>query len=387
MVTYDAIVVGLGVAGAASAHQLAREGRRVLALDRFSPPHVHGSSHGGSRIIREAYFEDSGYVPLVRRAYDLWQELERETGDMLLVPTGGVTIGAPDGTLVRGAEHSAVTHAIPHETLSSRDIVRRYPTLRPDADMVGVFEHRAGVLMPEACVRALIGQAAAHGAHVHVDEPVLDWSATSSGVEVRTSRAQYSASALVLAAGPWLPDLLGETRFGLWVERQVMHWFARADNASANDRTPITLWEYEPGGMFYTIPDLGAGTKAAFHHAGERGTADEIRRDVATGEIEAIERIVARFVPGLAPRVLRSATCLYTNTPNQHFLIDRHPDHPRVVIASACSGHGFKFAPAVGELVAGLVTGTIASPPPLFSLARAASSPDQASAQLISPTA
>jgi sarcosine oxidase len=387
MVTYDAIAVGLGVAGAASAHQLAREGQRVLALDRFSPPHVHGSSHGGSRIIREAYFEDSGYVPLVRRAYDLWQELERETGDTLLVPTGGVTIGAPTGTLVRGAEHSAATHAIPHEMLSSRDIARRYPALRPDADMVGVFEHRAGVLMPEACVRALIGQAAAHGAHVHVDESVLDWTATSSGVEVRTSRAQYSASALVLAAGPWLPDLLGETRLGLWVERQVMHWFARADAASANDSTPITLWEYAPGGMFYTIPDLGAGTKAALHHAGERGTADEIRRDVATGEIEAIERIVARFVPGLAPRVLRSATCLYTNTPDQHFLIDRHPDHPRVVIASACSGHGFKFGPAVGELVAGLVTGTIASPPPLFSLARAASSPDQASAQLISPTA
>ena len=370
MVTYDAIVVGLGVAGAASAHQLARDGQRVLALDRFSPPHIHGSSHGGSRIIREAYFEDSGYVPLVRRAYDLWQELERQTGETLLVPTGGVTIGAPNGTLVRGAEHSAVTHAIPHEMLSSRELVRRYPALRPDADMVGVLERRAGVLMPEACVRALIGQAAAYGADVHLDEPVLEWSATSSDVQVRTARASYSASALVLAAGPWLPDLLGEPRFGLWVERQVMHWFARSDSASANDRTPITLWEYEPGRMFYTIPDLGAGTKAAFHHAGERGAADEIRRDVAAGEIEAIERIVTRFVPGLAPRVLRSATCLYTNTPDQHFLIDRHPDHQRVVIASACSGHGFKFGPAVGELVAGLVTGSMASPPPLFSLER-----------------
>jgi sarcosine oxidase len=387
MVTYDVIVVGLGVAGAASAYQLAREGQRVLALDRFSPPHVHGSSHGGSRIIREAYFEDSGYVPLVRRAYDLWQELERATNETLLVPTGGVTIGAPNGTLVRGAEGSAVAHAIPHEILSSRELGHRYPSLRPDADMVGVLERRAGVLMPEACVRALISQAAARGADVHVDEPVLDWSATSSGIEVRTSRARYSASALVLAAGPWLPDLLGEPRFGLWVERQVMHWFARADTGRANDRTPITLWEYEPGAMFYTIPDLGAGTKAAFHHAGERGRADEIRRDVAAREIEAIERIVARFVPGLAPRVLRSATCLYTNTPDQHFLIDRHPDHSRVVIASACSGHGFKFAPAVGELVAGLVTGTMASPPPLFSLARAASSPDQASVQPMSPTA
>jgi sarcosine oxidase len=373
MVTYDVIVVGLGVAGAASAHRLAREGQRVLAIDRFSPPHVHGSSHGGSRIIREAYFEDSGYVPLVRRAYDLWQELERQTGETLLLPTGGVTIGAPNGMLVRGAEHSAVTHAIPHEMLSSRELVRRYPTLRPDAEMVGVLERRAGVLMPEACVQALIGQAVAQGADVHVDEPVLDWSATSSGVEVRTARARYSASALVLAAGPWLPDLLGEARFGLWVERQVMHWFARANSDSATDPTPITLWEYEPGRMFYTIPDLGAGTKAAIHHAGERGVADEIRRDVAAGELEAIERIVARFVPGLAPRVLRSATCLYTNTPDQHFLIDRHPDHPRVVIASACSGHGFKFAPAVGELVAGLITGALASPPPLFSLERTTS--------------
>lgn len=367
MATYDVIVAGLGAAGSASASHLAGLGQRVLGLDRFSPPHALGSSHGGTRIIREAYFEGSAYVPLVRRAYELWHELERESGETLLAQTGGITIGRPGGALFQGALTSAMEHAIPHETLSSAELARRYPDLRPDDDMSGILETRAGVLFPEACIAALLGQARARGSVVQAGEPVLDWSATSSGVTVQTPRETYSAGTLVLAAGPWLPELLGEDGPSLWVERQVMHWFgSRERPGGVRTRAPITLWEYEPDRVLYTIPDFGSGTKAAFHHAGEPSQADDVRRSVDQAEIAAIEQIVGRHMPGLIPKVQRSATCMYTNTPDQHFLIDRHSEHPNVIIVSACSGHGFKFAPAVGEIVAGLVAGSSDGPPALF---------------------
>jgi sarcosine oxidase len=374
--TYDVIVAGLGVNGSAAADSLAQRGLRVLGLDRFSPPHTTGSSHGGSRIIREAYFEDGAYVPLVRRAYELWHDLEQRSGETLLVPTGGMTIGAPDGALVRGARQSAITHDVPYEELSSREIAERFPDFRLSGDMVGIFERRAGVLLPEACVSALLSQAAARGATIQLGEALLAWEATSGGVEVRTSQSRYTAQTLVLAAGAWLPELLGGAQLGLWVERQVMHWFdaarpARAETApGASAHNPVTIWEYEPERMFYTLPDMGSGAKAAFHHAGERGAPDEIRRTVSGEEVRAIEEVVARHVPGLRPHVIRSATCLYTNTPDQHFLIDVHPAHANVVIASACSGHGFKFAPAVGEIVANLVAGVPDAAPTLFSAKR-----------------
>ncbi|MDB4876817.1 MAG: dependent oxidoreductase [Gemmatimonadetes bacterium] len=378
MKTYDVIVAGLGVHGSAAADSLAQRGLRVLGLDRYSPPHTTGSSHGGSRIIREAYFEDGAYVPLVRRAYELWHDLEQRSGETLLIPTGGMTIGPPHGALVRGARQSAVAHGVPYEELSSHEAAARFPDFRLNDDMVGIFERRAGVLLPEMCVSALLSQARTRGATIQLGEALLAWEATPGGVEVRTTQGRYAAQTLVLAAGAWLPDLLGGLQLGLWVERQVMHWFDSVRPAAAGQgapmHNPVTIWEYEPERMFYTLPDMGQGTKAAFHHDGERGAADAIRREVSDEEIHAVEAIVARHVPGLQPHSIRSATCLYTNTPDQHFLIDAHPDHPNVVIASACSGHGFKFAPAVGEIVGNLVTGVPDAAPDLFSAKRLARS-------------
>jgi sarcosine oxidase len=370
--SYDVIVAGLGVNGSAAADSLAQRGMRVLGLDRFSPPHATGSSHGGSRIIREAYFEDGAYVPLVRRAYELWHDLEQRSGETLLIPTGGMTVGPPNGALVRGARQSAIEHDVPYDELSSREVAERWPDFRLHDDMVGIFERRAGVLLPEQCVAALLAQAAARGATIQLGEALLAWAATPSGVEVRTTKGQYAAKTLVLAAGAWLPDLLVGTQLGLWVERQVMHWFdpVRPRAARTGSHNPVTIWEYEPERMFYTLPDMGEGAKAAFHHDGERGAADDIRRTVSDDEIRAVEEIVARHVPGLRPHVIRSATCLYTNTPDQHFLIDAHPEHANVVIASACSGHGFKFAPAVGEIVAKMVAGAPNEAPALFSARR-----------------
>lgn len=370
MKAYDVIVLGLGVAGAATAAELARRGMHVLGIDQFSPPHTSGSSHGGSRIIREAYYEGAEYVPFVRRAYELWQELERDRNETLLIPCGGLTIGRPDGALVTGALGSARTHGIPHDVLTAADVAERFAAFRTDSDMVAVFEHRAGVLLPEACVASLLDRARRRGAELRFGQRALQWTAAGKSVMVQTDGGTERAASLVIAAGAWLPELLGDVDPGLWIERQVMHWFASAPGSARAPLAPITLWEQDSGRMFYTTPDLGDGGKIAFHHSGQRTTIAEVRRDVGRDETLEIEHVVARHVPGWTPSVLRSATCVYTNTPDYDFLIDRHPAHANVVIASACSGHGFKFGSAVGELAAQLVSGEIAAPPELFALDR-----------------
>ena len=228
--TFDVVVAGLGAMGSAAAFQLARRGARVLGLDRFAPPHALGSSHGRSRIIREAYFEDPLYVPLVQRAYERWAELERLSGRTLLVRTGGLMLGPPDGMVFRGALHSAEVHGLPHEVLTAGEVHRRVPGFRPTVDMMGVWEPRAGFLVPEAAIAAHLALAAQHGAELHDDEPVTSWRAADGaadgdeGVEVTTPRGTYRARRLVLAAGAWLPSLL-DVAVPLAVERVVMHWF------------------------------------------------------------------------------------------------------------------------------------------------------------------
>jgi sarcosine oxidase len=368
--TYDVIVAGLGAAGSAAARALAMSGLRVLALDQFSPPHTWGSTHGGTRIIREAYFEGSEYVPLVQRAYERWDELANECGEQLFIPTGGMTIGPPSGALARGARLSAELHGIAHDVLSARDANARYPQFNLDDDMVAVLEHRAGVLLPEACVTAFLDGAASRGAAIHLEEELLEWTASDRVVRVRTPRGEYEAGALVLTAGAWLPRLIGDMNLGLTVERQVMHWFEPASAMPIAGHSPVTIWDHEPGRAFYTIPDMGQGAKAAFHHAGEHTTAATIRREVSDEEVHAVQAVVARRVPGLSPNATRSATCIYTNTPDENFLIDFHPTYRNVILASPCSGHGFKFAPVIGDMIAGLVRGDAAARPELFAVGR-----------------
>ncbi len=370
MKSYDVIVIGLGLMGSAAARELAGRGLRVLGLDQFSPPHSAGSSHGGSRIIREAYYEGPEYVPLVRRAYELWQQLERDTGATLLVPTGGLTIGRPDCELVTGALNSVNVHGIAHDLLTSGQVMARFPEFRLSSDMVAVYERRAGVLLPEACVGALLAQAVNRGADIRVGERVLKWSASATEVEVKTTNGTAAAGSLVLAAGGWLPELTGDADLGLWVERQVMHWFDAGPYGAHSSQSPITLWQLDTGRMLYTTPDFGDGCKVAFHHDGEAATMADVRRSVGHAEALEMEEAVAACIPGLTPTVRRSATCVYTNTANHDFLIDRHPDHSNVIIASACSGHGFKFGPAVAELVAQLVANEHERPPARFATRR-----------------
>lgn len=361
--SYDVIVAGLGAMGSATAYQLARRGARVLGLDRFRPPHAHGSSHGESRIIREAYFEDPAYVPLVQRAYELWHALEDEAGETLLRTSGVLTVGTLESEAVEGAIRSAELHGLAYHRLNAQAVRQRYPAFRPDDAMVGVFEPRAGVLDPERCVGAQLRLAAARGAELRTGEPMLRWRQSGDAVVVETRDARYSAGALVLALGPWLPETV--PALPLRVERQVVFWFRpRTPAEFAPERCPAFLFSPPGGRLFYGVPDLGTGVKAAIHHGGETGPLHQLSPEVRPDDVRPVRELLARYLPDLEGEPLRGVVCRYTNTPSHRFLLDRHPEQQRVWLVSPCSGHGFKFASVVGEIAADLATGQ----PPRFDL-------------------
>ena len=354
---FDVVIVGLGAMGSAAACHLARRGKKVLGLDRFDPPHALGSSHGQTRIIREAYFENPLYVPLIQRAYELWADLEQDTGQRLFRSTGGLMIGRPDGAVVSGAKRSAEVHRLHHEMLDATEVRRRFPALRPADEMVAVWEPRAGVLFPEACVEAHVTLARKYGASLHVAEPALRWVPDGPGVRVITSQGEHRADQLLLTAGSWIHSLLPDLKLPFTVERQIQFWFEPKNAAIFRpDRCPIHIWEHEPGRYFYGFPDLGDGVKVAGHHEGEVTNPDHLNRDVTSQEVETMRRIVRKHIPDADGPLRAAVVCMYTNTPDHHFFIDRHPAHPQVLIASPCSGHGFKFSSVIGEVLADLMT-------------------------------
>jgi sarcosine oxidase len=357
--SFDVIVAGTGAMGSATLAHLALRGKRVLGIDRWRPGHPFGSSHGDSRIIREMYFEHPMYVPLVRRAHDLWRELEEHTGSSLMRTTGGLMIGPEESSLVSGTLRSAREHSLPHEVLSGTEVSRRYPAFALRDGDVAVHDPRAGYLDPEACNAAHLAVASRHGAELRFDEPVTGWRADGGGVEVTTSTASYSAERLVLSLGARTAELL--PGLPLEVERQVVFWLEPAEESRLFDvnRFPIWAHEYIPGEICYGFPRLPRGVKASIMHSGEKyGRADDVRREVDEAEAGPLRDALAGVLPGLGRgKVIRRDTCLFTNTPDHDFIIDTHPEHPQVLISSACSGHGFKFASAIGELQADLVTG------------------------------
>jgi sarcosine oxidase len=362
----DVIVVGLGAMGAAVCHELARRGVAVLGVDAHAPPHGLGSSHGRTRITREAYFEHPLYVPLVQRANELWAELEELTGAVLYRQTGGLMVGPPAGVLVQGALESARAHGLEHEQLSAAEICRRFPGLLAEPEHVGVFEPRAGILLPEACVRTLLTLARGYGADLRMNTRVESWRTDAGGdVVLRTSSGELRAREIVLAAGPWLNALLAAglvatggsaspLQLPLAVERQVSYWFAPPPGVHAYRpaQCPIAIWEYADGRFIYTFPDIGHGVKVGVHHEGRIVDPDAGDRTVSAGEEARARRLLEWCMPDAAQRALDASVCLYTNTPDGHFLLDRHPHHEQLFLLSACSGHGFKFAPAIGEAVA-----------------------------------
>lgn len=358
--TADVAVIGLGAMGSAALYHLASRGVRVIGFDRLTPPHVFGSTHGLSRIIREAYYEHPLYVPLVQRAYELWADLERLTGGRLLQQTGGLMIGPRDGALVSGALRSAREHSLAHEELTAAEVHSRYPAFAVPEDMMALYEPRAGVLDPEGCVDAHLRLAGSAGAELHTNEPVSSWQARSGVITIETSASRYDVARVALCAGAWTPALLQSSDMPFWIERQVMHWFTprRDSEVFAPEKCPIAMIEYARDRFFYTLPDSGSGVKAALHHEGDSVDPDTVKRVVDERETMRVFELLRRYLPGAAGRHRRAATCLYTNTPDGHFYIAPHSALPELLVVSACSGHGFKFASAIGEAVADMLTGT-----------------------------
>jgi sarcosine oxidase len=357
--SYDVIVIGLGGMGSAAAYRLAQRGQRVLGIDQYPPVHNLGSSHGGSRVTRQAYFEDPRYVPLLLRAEELWADVEARSGRDVVRYTGGLMIGRADSRTVAGSLASARQWDLAHELLDAAALRARFPTLSPADDEVALYEDKAGFVVPEASVAAHLQLAAAAGAELHHEEPVTGWSATGDGVRVHTGAGVYTAGQLVVCPGAWAPELLADLGVPFAIERQVQYWFAPRGPIEPflPSRHPIYVWEAEADRQFYGFPgDPADGVKVAFFRGGRICTPETIDRTVHPDEIEAMAGFVSSRIPDLAGTFLRAVTCMYTNTPDEHFVIARHPGHERVVVACGFSGHGFKFVPVVGEIVADLVT-------------------------------
>jgi sarcosine oxidase len=342
--------------GSQIALALQRRGLSVLGLDQHHPPHAFGSSHGHTRIIREAYFEHPLYVPIVQRAYELWEVLERQSGRRLVSYTGGLMVGPRDGTLITGALRSAVEHDLPHEPLTAGQVRTRWPAFEMPADFAAVYEPRAGVLAAEQAIAATISLARAAGATLRVGERVVCWRSTADKVEVQTTNGHYVADHLVLAAGPWTNDLI-RLPIRLTVARQPLLWFEPPVGTDPLDlhRLPVFIWELETGEMFYGFPRDEHGLKVARHHHGQPTTPESVERGISDEDERAVRRFLGRALPATNGKRLHGAICMYTNTADGHFVIDRLPTDQNVIVVSACSGHGFKFAPAIGEAVAELI--------------------------------
>jgi sarcosine oxidase len=368
--TYDVAVVGLGAAGAATLYQLARCGVRVVGIDRFSPPHIFGSTHGDTRITREAIGEGEEYAPLVKRSHAIWRELEAETGQDLLTQCGGLIIEAAGGGAAGHHRHEFLASTIAcanrfgirHELLSAADVAGRFPQFSLDGDESAYYEPTAGFVRPERCVEAQLTVAARLGADIRRDERVLGVESSGSGVRVLTDRGVHEAGRAVLAVGPWVRDFLRPEQLRLFnVYRQVLAWFELDPDAINHTpgAMPVFIWGLADGNAFYGFPAID-GTreiKVATEQLEDATTADDAALEVGPDEPPAVhESLIERRLPGVSARCTRAVRCLYTVTPDANFVIDDHPDLSGVLLVSPCSGHGFKHSAGLGEAIAQRVT-------------------------------
>ncbi|MEO8439626.1 MAG: N-methyl-L-tryptophan oxidase [Spartobacteria bacterium] len=354
---YDVAVVGLGAMGSATVAHCARRGASVIGLEQFGRGHDLGSSASRSRMIRKAYFEDPAYVPLLLRSYDLWRELERETGTELLRLTGLLMVGEQDCEIIAGATKAAHQHSLPFTALTAREIRSRYPMLRVLDEEVGVFEPDGGVLDPERSNAAHLAVAEAAGAQFLFDLPVRHWEATKDGFVLRLEDdSTITCGALVLSLGGWFKEALEQLGVRILVQRNVQAWFDSASAAyNAPDFPPFLLDRKGLPAPLYGFPDLGDGVKAAFHSHGDLTDANHVKREIDhSRDIAPVVRAMDGWMPGAATCLRGAKACLYTLTPDGHFVVDRHPAHPRIILCGGFSGHGFKFAPVIGEICADL---------------------------------
>ena len=357
MEAYDVIVVGVGGMGSATVSHLARRGARVLGLEQYDIPHDRGSSHGLSRIIRLAYFEHPAYVPLLHRAYELWWALERDVQERLLIITGSLDIGTADSSVFSGALKAAQSHHLVHEVLEPEALRRRFPGYGLQAPLLGLYQPQGGLLAAERCIVAHVTTALRYGAHIHGREALQGWESQGDGIVVRTSRGTYRAQRLVLTAGAWTHRLVAQYTGTLQPERQVMIWMQpRVPAHFQVGAFPVFNMAVEEG-TFYGLPIYSIpGFKCARWHHLEQAVDDPARmdRDCHPADEAILRAFVRRYFPDGDGPTLSMHTCLFTNTPDTHFVIDAHPDYPNVFIAGGFSGHGFKFCSVVGEILADL---------------------------------
>ncbi len=353
---FDSIVIGVGGVGSAALWQLASRGERVLGLDQFQPPHKQGSSHGQTRIIRQAYFEHPNYTPLLLDVYNQWQELSEQTSRQLYHEVGVLQIGPSEGEVIQGVTLSSQTHQLHIEELSAADISQRWPVLRVPEELVGVYEPRAGYLHVEQCVQAQLDAAASAGAELRTDVEVQAWQ-PGPPVRIATTAGDFQSDRLVIAAGAWAASLLHDLGLQLEVRRKSMFWYEPA-NEARSDYQDVPCFLYElPAGVYYGLPRHDRrGVKLA-EHSGGNVVKDlaTVPREVDPTDVERLRSFSQQYLHGLPPTHRDHEVCMYTMSRDGHFIVDRHPQHPHVALAAGLSGHGFKFTPILGKALADLV--------------------------------
>ncbi|MQG70971.1 MAG: N-methyl-L-tryptophan oxidase [SAR202 cluster bacterium] len=356
MPSYDAIVIGVGGMGSAAVYHLARRGLQVLGLEKHAIPHEMGSSHGYSRMIRYTLQEHPSYVPLVRRSYELWHEMEETAGEELMVTTGSIRAGAPDSPFFLNAQEACDLHSIPYEILTASEVNKRFPGYRFPEEISSVYQADGGFLLPERCIVTHVQAAERAGADVHSQETVLDWGVRGDGVQVRTDRDTYTAGRLVVTAGPWAANLVPELAAYAVPERQVMGWFQpKRPELYAAEAFPV-FGVFTEEGRYYGFPSHAVpGFKIGrAHHLLQKVDPDAIDREVHPEDEDILRQVVNRYFPLAAGKLLDGKTCMYTNTPDEHFMIGTLDGQPQVSVAAGFSGHGFKFASVIGEIMADL---------------------------------
>ena len=356
MATYDTIVLGVGGMGSAALYHLARRGQHVLGIDRYDVPNAMGSSHGVTRIIRLAYCEDPSYVPLLQRAFELWRELESMAGEPLLLTTGSLDIGPEDSQVYQGSRESCDIHGLPYETLSGRAVNQRHPGYQLPEELCAVYQPDGGLLLPERCIVAHVNAALKAGARVQARERALSWQPDGEGVRVTTDKGTYTADRLVISVGPWAGALLPLLAPLTTPERQVMGWF-QPDQEERFQPSAFPVFNLlAEEGRYYGLPVCGApGLKVGrYHHLEEAVDPDTMDREPNQRDEEALRTLVRRYFPLADGPTMALKTCIFTNTADEHFIIDLHPEMPQVVLAAGFSGHGFKFCSLVGEVLADL---------------------------------
>ena len=354
---YDVIIIGLGAMGSAASYYLSKNGVKVLGLDTYEPPHKLGSSHGHTRVIREAYHEGTSYVPIVKRAYELWNELDHEIEDKLILEYGGMYLG-DDGKYLSDAKKSAKKYDIPIKEFSSKEIKEKYNILNPPNNFKGLLENRSGAVFPEKAISNFLSKSINNGSSHNYNEKVIGWEKQSKFYKVETDKNNYFAEKLIFSSGAWIKNLVPSLKLPVKIERQVLFWF---DPIKDKDKfhysnMPNTGWDLDNGMEFYTQPNIeNKGFKVAMHHNGKFISENDLNRESNPDDLSIVKNFLEEYIPLANGKLIDSRVCVYTNTPDLDFIIDFYPNDENLIICSPCSGHGFKFTPAIGEICSELV--------------------------------